>query len=167
MAFSLFLNFSDTNLVPVCNIIFLGSLYSEYRILPLHSPYHWELVFAIYNAQIVSVINNKDVSSNKFPWPTWYFMTNCCFLVLCFLEIKTCQTTFNCLVCQYPCWSSRWICMSVALSFLYPYDSSETGSILFFGVMLVLLFFYLPWWFYHLSQSHLWMTIMAVDHSIL
>ena len=68
---------------------------------------------------------------------------------------------YLCLLCQYLCWSSRWIHVPAALSFLCPYDSCAAGWELFLVVMLVL--FDLTWWFHQLLQFYLWMINTAVE----
>ena len=99
------LNFSDTKLVSASYTILPGKQYSKKIILytcihictePLHLLYHWELLFIIYNAKIVLVINGKNISSNRFCQPPWYFMWFCFVLELCCLEIKICKANFNC-----------------------------------------------------------------------
>ena len=50
---------------------------------------------------------------------------------------------------------------------LCPCDSSVGSSVLYSVVMQLPLFFYLSWLFHQLSQSHLWMTSMAVVLSAL
>ena len=70
--------FSETKFVPAFETILLGSLYSEKTILhvllgyctePFHQLHDWEFAVVIYNTKIMLVINGKDVSSSRFPWP--------------------------------------------------------------------------------------------------
>ena len=44
------------------------------------------------------VINCKDVSSNRFPWPPSYFVWYHLILLSCCLKHKTCGAVFNCLL---------------------------------------------------------------------
>ena len=80
----MFLNLSVIKVSPASETIMQDSLYSEkivlhffyYIICP--EPFHnfHNLVFAveIYNTKIMLNITCKDVSSNRFPWPSWYFL---------------------------------------------------------------------------------------------
>ena len=113
------------------------------------------------------VIKWKDVSSDRFTCPFGYLVWHHLFLRLCSLWIKACEKILIIFPHLCSCWSSRWMHKCVHMLFLCPCSLSGAGSVLYFVVMQVLLFFYLSWLFHQWSQPYLWMTSMVVILSTL
>ena len=56
----------------------------------LHMFHDQELAVVIYKTKIILLINCKDISSDRFPWPPWYFVCHYLILGSCGMVIKTC-----------------------------------------------------------------------------
>ena len=95
-------NLSETKLVPMSDIIFLGIPYLVNIIctvlirLSHDNPSNLfddrKFAVEIYNAQIVFVIKMEYVCTDNFPWPEWYVVMDDLFLWLHLLKFKTSST---------------------------------------------------------------------------
>ena len=73
----------------------LACFYEVICVEPLHLFHNWEFTVVNYNTKIMLDINCKDISSDRFQWPSWYFMWHYLVFGSCGLTIKTCGTAFD------------------------------------------------------------------------
>ena len=55
----------------------------------------WEFTVVVYNRKIMFIVDCKDLGSDRFSWPPWYFVWHYFVLVWCGLIIKVCWSSFD------------------------------------------------------------------------
>ena len=120
-----------------------------------------------YNTKIMLVINGKDVSIYRFPWPAWYFMWQWLIFRLCRLKIQAYGAIF--ISASMSAFMLIWYMDSKASRLVYSILMWFRGSCFSTlswstaGIINLLPIIALLSWL----QSHLWLTSMAAGIFVL